>query len=65
MKLVFCDRYEEEIESISIRDKVTDFRCPLQTYSYRLQLINGGVTKFHFHWIMIQEVTHETEEISQ
>jgi accessory secretory protein Asp3 len=33
-----------------------DFRCPLKTYSYRMQLINGGVEQFHFHRIIIQEV---------
>ena len=34
----------------------------LKTYSYRLQLINGGVTKFHLHSVMIQEVINETRE---
>ena len=36
-----------------------------KTYSYRMQLINGGVTRFHFHSIVIQEVLHETEETSE
>jgi accessory secretory protein Asp3 len=39
-----------------------EFKCPLKTYSYRMQLINGGVEQFHFHKIVIQEVLNETED---
>ncbi len=62
VRLVFYDRYEIEAGSITLRDRVTAFKCPLKTYSYRMQLINGGVTTFHFHSIIIQEVTNETNE---
>ncbi len=62
VRLVFYDRYETEAGSIALRDEVTDFRCPLKTYSYCVQLINGGVTAFHFHSIVIQEINDETEE---
>lgn len=62
VRLVFYDRYETEAGSLTIRDKVTDFKCPLKTYSYRMQLINGGLTRFRYHSIVIQEVIHETEE---
>jgi len=60
-RLVFFDRYGVEAGTLTLRDVVTRFRCPLKTYSYRLQLINGGVTKFNFHSIVIQEITDETE----
>lgn len=62
VRLVFYDRYEMEAGSITLRDKITEFKCPLKTYSYRLQLINGGVTKLYFHSIVIQEIEHETDE---
>lgn len=61
-RLVFYDRYEMEAGAITLRDKETVFHCPLKTYSYRLQLINGGMTKFHFHSVVIQEVIDGTEE---
>lgn len=61
MRLVFYDRYEVEAGSVAIRERVTDFRCPLKTYSYRLQLINGGMTRFHFHCVTIQELTNGTD----
>lgn len=61
MRLVFYDRYEVEAGSVAIRERVTDFRCPLKTYSYRLQLINGGMTQLHFHYVMIQELTNGTD----
>lgn len=62
VRLVFYDRYEMEAGSLILRDKVTNFKCPLKTYSYRLQLINGGVTKLHFYSIIIQEILNETNE---
>ncbi len=61
VRLVFYDRYEVEAGNITLRDKVTTFRCPLKTYSYRLQLINGGVTKLHFHSVVIQEIIDESK----
>ena len=61
-RLVYYDRYGVEAGTLTLRDKETIFRCPLKTYSYRLQLINSGVTKFHFHSVVIQEVIHGTEE---
>ena len=61
VRLVFYDRFEIEAGSITLRDRETYFRCPLKTYSYKLQLINGGVTKFTFHSVVIQEIIHETE----
>jgi len=60
VRLVFFDRYGVEAGTLTLRDKVTNFRCPLKTYSYRLQLINAGVSKMHFHSIVIQEVYDET-----
>lgn len=62
VRLVFYDRYEMEAGFINLRDRVTSFKCPLKTYSYRLQLINAGVTKLNYHSIVIQEVEDETDE---
>ena len=61
-RLVFFDKYGVEAGTLTLRDRVTNFRCPLKTYSYRLQLINGGVTQFHFHSVIIQEIVYGTEE---
>ena len=63
-RLVFYDKYGVEAGTLPLRDRVTNFRCPLKTYSYRLQLINSGVTQFHFHSVMIQELLYETKEDS-
>ena len=65
VRLVFYDRYGIEAGSLTLRDRETRFRCPLKTYSYNLQLINGGVTKLHFHSVVIQEVINETREDDQ
>ena len=60
-RLVFFDRYGVEAGTLTLRDKETVFRCPLKTYSYRLQLINAGVSNIFFHSIVIQEVLDETD----
>lgn len=62
VRLTFYDRYEIEAGNITIREKELDFKCPLKTYSYSLQLINGGVTNFHFHSIIIQEIIDEEDK---
>lgn len=62
LRVVFYDRYENEAGNITIRDKEAVFRCPMKTYSYRVQLINGGLTHFVFHEIVIQEVTLDEME---
>ena len=62
IRLVFYDRYEVEAGNLIVRDKETVFRCPLKTYSYKLQLINGGVTSLDFHSIVIQEIIDEKNE---
>jgi accessory Sec system protein Asp3 len=62
VRLVFFDRYEVEAGSVTVRGRGMEFKCPLKTYSYRMQLINGGVEQFHFHKIVIQEVLNETED---
>lgn len=61
VRLVFYDRYEVEAGSVTVREAMADFRCPLKTYSYRMQLINGGATELSFHSIIIQEIDDEKE----
>lgn len=62
VRLVFYDKYDMEAGFVSVRDRVTQFQCPLKTYSYRMQLINGGMTWFRFHSIVIREIENETDE---
>lgn len=62
VRLVFYDKYDAEAGSVTVRDGVTVFQCPLKTHSYRMQLINGGMTRFRFHSIVIEEMEYEPEE---
>ena len=62
MRLVFYDKYEMEAGTLTLRDGKTEFRCPLKTYSYKIQLINGGMTHFHFHSMTIREIADGTDE---
>lgn len=62
IKLLFLDKYEREAGDITIRDNQMEFSCPLKTYSYRMQLINGGMTEFIFHSITIEEIDEIEDE---
>jgi len=64
-KLVFYDKYDNEVGIMLLRDIQTEFKCPISTYSYRFQLINGGITHFRFHSLMIQEITADEYESSE
>lgn len=57
LKIIFYDRYDQEAGTQIVRDGEADFQCPLKTFSYEVQLINGGITRFRFHSITITEVT--------
>lgn len=57
LKIIFYDRYDQEAGSQIVRNGEADFQCPLKTFSYEVQIINGGITRFHFHKIVITEVT--------
>lgn len=62
IRLLFYNRDEVEVGSLNVRDASVDFKCPLSTYSYRMQLINAGLTRFHFHSVTIQEIEDEEEK---
>lgn len=59
LKLTYYDRYDSEVGYQIIRDSEGDFQCPLKAYSYDVQLISAGVTKFRFHSITITEITDD------
>lgn len=65
LKLIYYDRYDVEAGVQIIRDGAGEFQCPLKTYSYELQLVNAGVTRFHFHSITITELEDDEQEIIQ
>ncbi len=65
VRLVFYDRYETEAGSLIVRDTHMDFQCPLKTYSYQMQLINGGITALHYHYITIEELDESQEETEE
>lgn len=57
LKIIFYDRYDVEAGNQIVRDGEADFQCPLKTFSYEVQLINAGATQFHFHSIIMTEIT--------
>lgn len=57
LRLIYYDRYDAEAGSEIIRGGEGEFQCPLKTFSYEVQLINGGAKQFHFHSIEMAEIT--------
>lgn len=55
IRIVFFDRYENEVDSLIIREESVDFTCPIKTYSYQIELINGGKCDFVFHKLVLKE----------
>ena len=59
IRFVFYDKYEMEVGNFTLNKKQSEFRCPLKTYSYKMQLINGGMHEFTFHSVEISELESE------
>lgn len=59
IRIVFFDRYENELESLIMREESFDFKCPIKTYSYQIELINGGKANFVFHKLVLKEFSNE------
>lgn len=59
LRVVFIDRYDAEFESIIIRGGNGMFKPPITTYSFRIELINGGCKEFVFDSLILQEVSEE------
>ncbi len=57
LRIVFYDRYDAEAQSIIVRDKRAVFKPSITTYSYKIELINGGNADFTFHSLVIKEVS--------
>ncbi len=59
IRIVFFDRYENELENLIMREDSFDFKCPIKTYSYQIELINAGVANFVFHKLVLKEFSNE------
>ena len=59
LRIIFFDRYDKEAESIIVRGRKAYFKPSIKTYSYCIELINGGEADFKFHSFDIEEVSKE------
>lgn len=59
IRLVFLDRYEREAGDFTVRGREAEFSCPLKTYSYKMQLINAGMSEFVYHSVIIEEIANK------
>lgn len=61
-RIMYYDKYDNEVGHQTIKSSGTVFTCPMATYSYRIQMINMGAKDIVFHSMSIQEVMDESEE---
>lgn len=61
MRLVFLDRFGEVLEERIIREESGVFTYPEDAYSYRIDLINGGITELVFDHMTLREADDEEE----
>ncbi|MCR4611978.1 MAG: accessory Sec system protein Asp3 [Lachnospiraceae bacterium] len=61
IRFVFYDKYEMEAGNFILNGDKASFRCPLKTYSYKMQLINGGMHEFTFHNVKITEIEQKSK----
>ena len=65
LRIIFFDRYDVQAQSIIVRDKKAFFKPSIRTYSYRIELINGGNADFTFKSLVIKEVSEEEFDAEQ
>ncbi len=59
IRIVFLDKYDDEAGDVIVHESKAAFRCPLRTYSYKVQLISAGVSHLDFHYLIIRELFNE------
>lgn len=59
LRIRFYDRYDVEAENIVVRGRKAYFKPSVKTYSYSVELVNGGNADFKFHSFEIKEVSKE------
>ena len=65
LRIIFFDRYDKEAESIVVRENQVFFKPSIKTYSYCVELINGGNADFKFKSLEIKEVSKEEFDENQ
>ena len=56
IRIVFLDKYDEEAGDVIVHGSKAQFKCPLRTYSYKVQLIAAGVSRLEFYHMIIREL---------
>lgn len=59
IRIVFLDKYDDEAGDVIVHERKAVFKCPLRTYSYKVQLISAGVSHLNFHYLIIRELFDE------
>jgi accessory Sec system protein Asp3 len=56
LRIIFFQKNGTVVGSEVLRGSELEFKCPITTYYYQVQLICGGSYRFHFHSFSIEEL---------
>ncbi|KXT79301.1 Accessory secretory protein Asp3 [Streptococcus sp. DD11] len=62
LKVIFFDRYNEELGNQVERSESLTFTYPQDAYSYKVQLLSAGVESFEFYALKIDQVEEEFDD---
>ena len=65
LRIIFYDRNDVQVDSVIIRDGKAFFKPSVRTYSYCVELINGGNANFTFQSLVLEEVSREAFDEEQ
>lgn len=69
MGIIFCvkyyDRFDMVVDSYTSRELDFCVKPPIQTYSYSVELINGGDANFIFDYFVLKEISREEYDAEQ
>lgn len=61
LKIVFFDRYDQEIGNQIGRSESVVFTYPKEAYSYKVRLLSAGVESFEFRRLTIDQIIEESD----
>lgn len=61
LKVIFYDRYEDEIGTEVSKTQTLQFTYPADAYSYKIQLISAGMQQLEFQLLTLREESPNVE----
>ncbi|MCL4935649.1 accessory Sec system protein Asp3 [Streptococcus suis] len=64
LRLVFFDRFGQELGFEILKDKKSIFTYPKEAYAYEISLVNAGCERLTFHSMLLQSASYSQENLT-